>query len=246
MYPRSMVVIIQDCLNTIYVTEKQLAGADYQSKLAIQELQRNWPMTIGDIALQPMDWDAQLAYGFKSRLAMLSYMMLIRLVDNFHNCTWGVPMDITVFEMSIPIYGDQVNAVTRIARETCWCNVLDTTFFWRLIRPFCVTHPGKNIIDWFHYGDPSWDADYCCRLSGYWDEFLKKTIYWTVSSRVLHSRRLRWSAPGLKMDWLGNLIDALGLMSEFKRGVGPPSGIESRLALRDDIATCIPLLGTRW
>eukprot|EP00969_Alexandrium_andersonii_P052122 2289041-Alexandrium_andersonii.AAC.1 len=48
------------------------------------------------------------------------------------------------------------------------------------------------------------------------------------------------------MEWLDRIIDQLGLADDFKRGVGPPSGIDSRLALRDDITMCAALQGTRW
>eukprot|EP00969_Alexandrium_andersonii_P073028 3222168-Alexandrium_andersonii.AAC.1 len=76
--------------------------------------------------------------------------------------------------MSVPLYGGQVNAVHQLVQTFSWAPILDATTFWRLIRPFCVTHPGRNVIDWFHHGDPSWSEDYCCKLTGYWDEFLKK------------------------------------------------------------------------
>eukprot|EP00969_Alexandrium_andersonii_P048624 2133034-Alexandrium_andersonii.AAC.1 len=48
------------------------------------------------------------------------------------------------------------------------------------------------------------------------------------------------------MDWLDEVISALGLTSDFQRGVGAPSGIDSRMELRDDLSTCKLLYGTRW
>eukprot|EP00969_Alexandrium_andersonii_P157339 6954400-Alexandrium_andersonii.AAC.1 len=59
--------------------EKQLQGLDFKTRLTVEHMRANWLMSIGDVHPQPMDWDAPLAYGFKSRLAMLSYMMIIRL-----------------------------------------------------------------------------------------------------------------------------------------------------------------------
>eukprot|EP00969_Alexandrium_andersonii_P147487 6521819-Alexandrium_andersonii.AAC.1 len=64
MYPRTMVVVVQDCLNTVYVGESQLTGSDCQTRLTLEMLKANWPTFVGDVHLQPMVWDAPLAYGF--------------------------------------------------------------------------------------------------------------------------------------------------------------------------------------
>eukprot|EP00969_Alexandrium_andersonii_P086835 3829734-Alexandrium_andersonii.AAC.1 len=79
-----------------------------------------------------MDWNALLAFGFRSRLAMSSYMMLVRLVNCFRNCVWCLPMDVTCFEMSAPLYGGQVNAVHQLVQTLNWASILDTSTFWKL------------------------------------------------------------------------------------------------------------------
>eukprot|EP00969_Alexandrium_andersonii_P311783 13776465-Alexandrium_andersonii.AAC.1 len=62
-------------------------------------------------------------------------------------------MDVTCFNMPVPVHGGQVNAVARLVRETSWASILETTFFWKSIWPFCVAYAGKNEVDWFHHGD---------------------------------------------------------------------------------------------
>eukprot|EP00969_Alexandrium_andersonii_P342327 15131342-Alexandrium_andersonii.AAC.1 len=102
-----MVVMFQDCWNTVYLSEKQLTGSDHKTRLTFEHVQANWPTFVGDVRLQDMDWQAPLAHGFKSRLAMLSYMMLVRLANNFHTCVRCLPVDVACFEMTIPLYGGQ-------------------------------------------------------------------------------------------------------------------------------------------
>eukprot|EP00969_Alexandrium_andersonii_P209983 9276415-Alexandrium_andersonii.AAC.1 len=48
------------------------------------------------------------------------------------------------------------------------------------------------------------------------------------------------------MDWVDEIISALGLISDFKRGTGPPSGIDGRLEMDFDLSRCRALHGTRW
>eukprot|EP00969_Alexandrium_andersonii_P078363 3455544-Alexandrium_andersonii.AAC.1 len=42
MYPRTMVVVIQDCLNAVYMSEKQLTASDGKSRLTMEHLRANW------------------------------------------------------------------------------------------------------------------------------------------------------------------------------------------------------------
>eukprot|EP00969_Alexandrium_andersonii_P248249 10970434-Alexandrium_andersonii.AAC.1 len=60
------------------MSEKQLTASDGRTRLAMEHLRANWLTFVGDVHPQPMDWDAPLAYGLKSHIAMLSYMMLVR------------------------------------------------------------------------------------------------------------------------------------------------------------------------
>eukprot|EP00969_Alexandrium_andersonii_P035381 1549677-Alexandrium_andersonii.AAC.1 len=48
------------------------------------------------------------------------------------------------------------------------------------------------------------------------------------------------------MSWLDEIISALGLSSDFKRGTGPPSGVDSRLEMKYDLSRCRALFGARW
>eukprot|EP00969_Alexandrium_andersonii_P274306 12123608-Alexandrium_andersonii.AAC.1 len=68
---------------------------------------------------------------------------------------------------------------------------------------------------------------------------------WTVASRVHGLRRLRWSTRELDVSWLDEVISSLGLSSDFKRGAGPPSGVDSRLDMSYDLSRCRVLAGTR-
>eukprot|EP00969_Alexandrium_andersonii_P128689 5686756-Alexandrium_andersonii.AAC.1 len=48
MYPRSMVLVVEDCSNTIYVAENQMYTADGKTKIMKELMQSHWPMSIGD------------------------------------------------------------------------------------------------------------------------------------------------------------------------------------------------------
>eukprot|EP00969_Alexandrium_andersonii_P257276 11374361-Alexandrium_andersonii.AAC.1 len=48
MYPRSMVVVVQDCLNTVYMGESRLTAGDGKTRLTLEILQANWPTSVGD------------------------------------------------------------------------------------------------------------------------------------------------------------------------------------------------------
>eukprot|EP00969_Alexandrium_andersonii_P007645 333019-Alexandrium_andersonii.AAC.1 len=48
MYPRSMVIVIQDCLNTVCMSEKQLRAGDFKTRLTLEHLRANWLTSVGD------------------------------------------------------------------------------------------------------------------------------------------------------------------------------------------------------
>ena len=105
--------------------------------------------------------------------------------------SWGLPGDISCFNMEhSPTNLAGVRAVRELVRSRCRCIVTDSTEFWTSLRPFCVTRKDSLEIDWWHHGDPSWNAVGYDRISWYWDRHLQRRIFLTKPNCCFADLRL--------------------------------------------------------
>eukprot|EP00969_Alexandrium_andersonii_P082006 3614749-Alexandrium_andersonii.AAC.1 len=60
MHPSSMVVVVQDRLNTRYLSDAELKQEDGLAKLTVDHMRANWSALIGGVRLQEMGREAPL------------------------------------------------------------------------------------------------------------------------------------------------------------------------------------------